>query len=176
MPPSRGHGHPTCLHVWGHASGGILRTNRIDGAPNTEPQYLACHPGKGNRQKIFVGLPEPCLNLSRNQRHLVENDLAHFSAKGPAKSPFRKSPKPKRDVFIPEGCKPLARGRGAPATNTPGWRASNICTERGRPGCVGRRSSRVPGGDSGFISVASSRPNRRDARLPRQPGRPIPFN
>ena len=33
---------------------------------------------------------------------------------------------------------------------------SNILKERGHPGCVGRRSSRGPGGDWGLISVADS--------------------
>ena len=37
------------------------------------------------------------------------------------------------------------------------------CAERGRPGCVGWRSSRVPGGDPGLICVAES--------LSQQPGR-----
>ena len=32
--------------------------------------------------------------------------------------------------------------------------ARGLRTERGRPGCVGRRSSRVPGGDPGLISMA----------------------
>ena len=36
-------------------------------------------------------------------------------------------------IFIPEGCQPLARGRGAPATKTPGRRGSNIRTPEGVP-------------------------------------------
>ena len=67
---------------------------------------------------------------------------------------------------IPEGFKILARGRGAPSKNTPELLVSITRTERSRPGCVGRRSPRVPVGDPGFISLADSRPNRRDARLP----------
>ena len=38
----------------------------------------------------------------------------------------------------------------------PRVRGSNMRMERGRPGCVGRRSSRVPGGDPGCISVANA--------------------
>ena len=36
-------------------------------------------------------------------------------------------------ILIPEGFKRLARGRGAPATNTPGLRVSNIRTPAGVP-------------------------------------------
>ena len=59
------------------------------------------------------------------------------------------------------------------AANEPPYLCSDrapwvACAERGRPGCVGWRSSRVPGGDPGLISVAefqqAGRPVVRDSR------------
>ncbi|MCX6868275.1 MAG: hypothetical protein NTV46_19130 [Verrucomicrobia bacterium] len=43
-------------------------------------------------------------------------------------------------------------------TTTPGTLISNIRTERGRPGCVGRRSSRWPGGEhDDFLQCVKTR-------------------